>query len=100
MPVEISRRSFLKGGLAAAGALASTSLPASASSREKGAQLATLLDISKCVGCEACVHACSEVNAGKFPEPEKPFPKMFPSRVPVMDWSDKRDVNDRLTPYN
>ncbi|MBW1895332.1 MAG: 4Fe-4S dicluster domain-containing protein, partial [Deltaproteobacteria bacterium] len=28
------------------------------------------------------------------------FPKMYPDRVPVMDWSDKQDVTDRLTPYN
>ena len=25
---------------------------------------------------------------------------MVPNRVPVEDWSDKKDVNDRLTPYN
>jgi Fe-S-cluster-containing dehydrogenase component len=63
-------------------------------------QLATLLDIRKCIGCEACVDACSEVNSNKYPNPQKPFPKMYPSRAKVSDWSDKRDVNDRLTPYN
>lgn len=63
-------------------------------------QLATLVDISKCVGCEACVEACKEVNAEKYPDPEKPFPEMFPSRVKVSDWSQKQDVTDRLTPYN
>jgi Fe-S-cluster-containing dehydrogenase component len=25
---------------------------------------------------------------------------MYPGRVPIMDWSEKRDVTDRLTPYN
>jgi Fe-S-cluster-containing dehydrogenase component len=25
---------------------------------------------------------------------------MYPSRVPVEDWSEKQDVDDRLTPYN
>jgi Fe-S-cluster-containing dehydrogenase component len=25
---------------------------------------------------------------------------MYPDRVPVEDWSEKQDVNDRLTPYN
>ena len=25
---------------------------------------------------------------------------MYPSRVKVSDWSEKRDVQDRLTPYN
>jgi Fe-S-cluster-containing dehydrogenase component len=62
--------------------------------------LATLIDISRCIGCEECVYACQDANAHKFPEPEKPFPKMVPDRVPVEDWSDRRDVTDRLTPYN
>ncbi|HHC25697.1 MAG TPA: 4Fe-4S dicluster domain-containing protein, partial [Desulfobacterales bacterium] len=62
-------------------------------------ELATLIDIRKCVACEECVDACQEVNASKFPEPEKPFPKMYPARVKVADWSEKRDVRDRLTPY-
>jgi Fe-S-cluster-containing dehydrogenase component len=63
-------------------------------------ELATLIDIRKCIGCEACVEACNEVNKAKYPEPEKPFPKMYPSRVKVADWSERRDVTDRLTPYN
>lgn len=100
MSNKLSRRSFLKGGLAAAGTIAASSLPVSANSAGTDKHLATLLDIGKCVGCEACVEACSEVNAEKYPEPKKPFPKMVPKRVPVMDWSKKRDVNDRLTPYN
>ncbi len=100
MAKEISRRSFLKGGLAAACTLAATSIPAEASAANNKQQLVTLLDIRKCIGCEACVEACSEVNTDKYPEPKKPFPKMYPDRVPVMDWSDKRDVTDRLTPYN
>lgn len=100
MTEKLSRRSFLKGGLAAAATLAASGVPASAALDENGKPLATLLDIGKCVGCEACVEACRESNAAKYPEPEKPFPKMYPERVPVMDWSDKRDVTDRLTPYN
>jgi Fe-S-cluster-containing dehydrogenase component len=101
MPEQISRRKFLKGGLAAIGTLGASSLPVPSS--VKGAdreELATLIDIRKCIGCEACVEACQEVNEVKFPEPKKPFPKMYPSRVKVSDWSDKRDVMDRLTPYN
>ena len=102
MEQEISRRSFLKGGLAAAAGLAAGSIPggAAAAVPQGEAQLATLLDISKCVGCEACVEACNEVNGAKYPQPKKPFPKMYPERVPVEDWSDKQDVMDRLTPYN
>ncbi len=95
---KISRRSFIRGGLAAACTLAASGVPA-AGAGNRG-ELATLIDIRKCVGCEACVEACSEANAGKYPNPRKPFPAMIPSRVPVEDWSEKRDVTERLTPYN
>ena len=101
MAGKISRRTFIKGSLAAAGAVAVSSLPLPAVVRGSSQdELATLIDIRKCIGCEACVEACREVNAHKFPEPKKPFPKMYPDRVKVSDWSDKRDVMDRLTPYN
>jgi len=100
MKNKISRRSFLKGTMATACTLAAAGIPASAAGAAGKEQLATLLDIRKCIGCEACVEACKEVNETKFPDPKKPFPKMYPDRVPVMDWSDKQDVTDRLTPYN
>lgn len=97
----MNRRSFLKTlGLAGAALpVAATGAVAKSTSEEK-VELATLLDISKCVGCGECVSACSESNASKKPEPQKPFPKMYPPRVKVEDWSDRRDVDDRLTPYN
>jgi Fe-S-cluster-containing dehydrogenase component len=102
MGQQITRRLFLKGGLATAAGLAASSIPgaAAAAKPDERKQLVTLLDIRKCIGCEACVEACSEVNFEKYPDPQKPFPKMVPNRVPVEDWSDKKDVNDRLTPYN
>ena len=100
---SVTRRSFLKTTMASTGALATAgvTLPSAA----KGAsqtELATLIDIRKCIGCEACVEACRAVNEEKYPEPQKPFPKMYPSRVKVADWSDdeKQEVRDRLTPYN
>lgn len=101
MEKDISRRSFLKSGLAAAGAAAASTVALPASVRgAKETELATLIDIRKCIGCEACVEACREVNAKKYPTPSKPYPKMYPSKVKVSDWSDKKDVTDRLTPYN
>lgn len=99
MTSRISRRKFLKGGLAAAALTASAPI-AKAAQSDGQSQLATLIDISRCVGCEACVDACTEVNHVKYPTPKKPFPKMFPRRVKVSDWSEKQDVTDRLTPYN
>lgn len=62
--------------------------------------LATMIDLTKCVGCGACVEACREAHQKDYPHPVKPFPTMYPSRVKVEDFSDKRDVDDRLTPYN
>jgi Fe-S-cluster-containing dehydrogenase component len=91
-----SRRSFLKAlGLGSA-ALAVPSSRAKAS----GEPLATLHDLSLCIGCGACVEACRSANAAKKPKPEKPFPRMYPNRVPIEDWSDRQEVDNRLTPYN
>jgi len=92
-----SRREFLK-ALGAGGAALAVTSSRPAAAREE--HLATLLDLSKCIGCGACVAACHEANAHKFPRPEKPFPKMYPHRVKVADWSERQDVQDRLTPYN
>lgn len=98
-PPDLSRRRFLATlGLSGLGLL----LPgqAEAAKGKAGGELASLHDLSKCVGCGACVEACREQNAKKYPEPQKPFPAMFPSTVKAEDWSDKRQVSDRLTPYN
>jgi Fe-S-cluster-containing dehydrogenase component len=100
MEKKISRRSFLKGGVAAAFTVAGTQVPVRAAETDRQQHLATLIDIRKCIGCEGCVEACREVNAQKYPDPKKPFPKMYPKRVKVSDWSEKQDVTDRLTPYN
>lgn len=101
MQTDISRRKFFKNGAIAAAALAVSSVPqVLASQRETDQQLATLIDVSRCIGCEACVDACKDSNEDKFPRPKKSFPKMFPDRVKVEDWSEQQDVRDRLTPYN
>ncbi|MBT4505406.1 4Fe-4S dicluster domain-containing protein [Desulfobacula sp.] len=100
---KISRREFIKTSFATAGTVVASSGMAKAANAvpRREEPLATLIDISKCIGCEECVFACQESNATKFPKPKKPFPKMVPtSRVPVEDWSEKQDVTDRLTPYN
>ncbi len=104
MTKKVSRRSFLKTGFLAAGSIAATTVltppPGMAASTN---ELCTLIDISKCIGCEECVYACREVNTDKYPVPLGEIPKMVPqSRVKIADWSseEKREVTDRLTPYN
>lgn len=100
----LSRRGFLKTlGVGGAGLL----VPGGASAAQERVpsssddELVTLINLSKCIGCGECVSACRESNASKFPEPEKPFPELVPAkRARNEDWSDKRDIEDRLTPYN
>jgi formate dehydrogenase iron-sulfur subunit len=102
MSSPISRRHFLKTAAFAAGTVVAGTGAAKAAeiSDADKEPLVTLIDISRCIGCEECVYACQDANAHKFADPQKPFPRMYPNRVPVEDWSDKKDVTDRLTPYN
>ncbi|MGB5984331.1 MAG: 4Fe-4S dicluster domain-containing protein, partial [Desulfobacterales bacterium] len=104
MHLSVSRRAFLKAGLITAGAAAASGpAPLRGAAASSSAELTTLLDIRKCIGCEACVEACRESNADKYPELEGAIPPMVPERrVHVEDWSaeEKRAVSDRLTPYN
>ncbi len=99
MSKKLSRRSFLKGSAVTACTVVASTVPSIASASEDE-YIATLHDLTKCTGCGECVEACSEENSPKYPRPKKPFPKMHPKRVPVEDWSEKQDVDDRLTPYN
>lgn len=98
----ISRRSFLKttaGIMAAAG----LSAPKKAQALQIGG-FATLIDLSLCDGCvgketPACVSACRAINVARVPEPVDPIPVPYPTKI-VEDWSKKKEVTDRLTPYN
>jgi len=101
MDKVFSRRNFLLGGAAtAAGLAASKVVLPQAVGAASGQELCTVLDISKCIGCEACVDACRETWQATVPDPVQPIPRPFPQRVPIQDWSKKKDVQDRLTPYN
>jgi len=118
-PRRLSRRGFLKGlagtGLAGSASLATGMFPSTAAGADVGGStpapagreaagsdgpFATLIDISACVGCGACVQACHDRNAARYPELTTPFPPMFPASVKAEDWSARRDTDDRLTPYN
>ncbi|MDY6831499.1 MAG: 4Fe-4S dicluster domain-containing protein [Thermodesulfobacteriota bacterium] len=104
MSDTISRRNFLKAGLITAGAVAASGTGlASLAGAASGEPLCTLLDLSRCIGCEECVYACREVNGHKFPELKGAIPEMIPkAKVKIADWSapEKQAVSDRLTPYN
>jgi Fe-S-cluster-containing dehydrogenase component len=103
MSTHLSRRKFIKAGLMTAGAVAATGIPHPRKTRAATAEWCTLIDLEKCIACQACVEACREVNAQKFPDPRGPMPAMVPrDRVKIADWSSQqgREVDDRLTPYN
>ncbi|MBP1710996.1 MAG: exported Fe-S-cluster-containing protein [Deltaproteobacteria bacterium] len=99
---NLTRRSFLKlsGGAAA---LAGLSLPKGADAATDR-QLATLIDLSLCDGCKdlqapACVTACKTINKDKIPEVVDNIPEPWPRKT-IEDWSKKKGVFNRLTPYN
>ncbi len=101
----INRRGFLKTAAAvtAAGTTGLIGIPHTASA--KVGELATLIDLTRCDGCSdrdvpACVSACKKIKEGKIPEVADPIPTPFPGHVKVEDWSKKKAVIDRLTPYN
>ncbi len=100
----LNRRGFLKSAAASAliGTAALLDVPRKAWAGE--GELATLIDLTRCDGCSgldvpACVSSCKKIKTGSLPEPMDPIPVPFPTRR-VEDWSKKREVHDRLTPYN
>jgi formate dehydrogenase iron-sulfur subunit len=102
--ITMNRRRFLKSMTAAAviGTAGTLSVPRTAEAGE--GKLATLIDLTKCNGCTdrekpACVTACKTIKAGRIPEPVDPIPLPFPTRK-IEDWSKKKEVGNRLTPYN
>lgn len=106
--MKFSRRSFVGSMLAAAGAAASAKA-APARSTEPPADLAdsvaTLIDLTRCDGCPdrdtpACVSACRTENSQRFPEPDPEMLKPYWPQPMYEDWSDKRHLTNRLTPYN
>ncbi len=101
----ISRRSFLKAsaGMAALSGISGLARPMTAEAAGPG-RLATLIDLSLCDGCAdrkvpACVSACKALNRSRIPPVADPIPEPWPRKT-IEDWSKKREVFDRLTPYN
>jgi len=102
----INRRSFLKraaiSGVAAASIL--TGVGKAAANTTSTGNFAMLHDLEKCDGCPhldtpQCVAACRIKNQNNYPEPEQQIKNYWPQKQ-YEDWSAKKNVTDRLTPYN
>ncbi|MHB8171969.1 MAG: 4Fe-4S dicluster domain-containing protein [Thermincolia bacterium] len=102
---ELSRRDFFKRSLAS-GAIGAVVLSGTAKMAEAatGSQMGTFIDLTKCDGCKGeslpkCVSACRTKNENRFPNPVEPIPNNWPTGKKE-DWSKKRSMTDKLTPYN
>ena len=101
--MKLNRRKFLTGA-GAAGVL--TFLPnvqARAAIREDS--YATLIDLTKCDGCEGkdqplCITACRQEREKDFPTPQADQLLDYWPQKKHEDWSEKRHLSDRFTPYN
>ena len=97
------RRFFKKVALASTLSLAPLSVQAK-EEKTNQKRIASIIDLTLCDGCEGeaiplCVKACREKNGASFPEPQKPIMDYWPQKFHE-DWSDKRELTSRLTPYN
>lgn len=101
--MKIDRRTFL-GGTGAAGAL--LFLPkANAHAAIADDSYATLIDLEKCDGCSTldsprCVSSCRSERQGSFPNPPKEELRDYWPQKKHEDWSEKKHLADRFTPYN
>lgn len=101
--MKITRRTFLAGAGAAAATVAAPLKPAQAAISENS--YATLIDLTLCDGCKdlsqpACVDSCRQGNADKFPKPDPKHIRDYWPQKKHEDWSKKKHLTNRLTPYN
>ena len=101
--MKINRRKFIS-GTAAAGAL--TFLPnVQAQAAIRDDSYATLIDLTKCDGCAdkeqpLCVTSCRQGREKDFPNPAPEKLRDYWPQKKHEDWSSRRHLADRFTPYN
>jgi Fe-S-cluster-containing dehydrogenase component len=104
--MKINRRTFLK-RMALSGAAAAVIISGADNAAAKtnaSGSYALLHDLEKCDGCmhldtPACVAACKIKNQDNFPVPQKEIRNYWPQKT-YEDWSDRKELTNRLTPYN
>lgn len=98
---DFFKRSFMAG---AAGALALSGAGKTVFAAGEATQWGTYYDLTKCDGCTGretpeCVRACRVENKDRFPRPADYFEPYWPRNIKE-DWSDRKELTNRLTPYN
>ncbi len=107
---RITRRNFLGRTTKAAailGAATIVSMPKWTKATEQTAgniEYGTMIDLTACDGCPdfdtpACVTACRDKNVDRYPQPQEPMLDYWPQKKHE-DWSGKKNLTNRLTPYN
>jgi len=103
---KMNRRTFFKRSTAAGvlSFLAASGLSKPVYGITGTKEIGKVIDLTKCDGCAnlntpQCVLACREKNEKNFPVPEKPIQPYWP-QTKYEDWSDKKEMTSRLTPYN
>lgn len=100
--MQLSRRTFIKGSGVATAMLC---LPTAQVQAAPGPDsFATLIDLTRCDGCAGkpaplCVDGCRQGRKADFPAPVSEQLRDYWPQKSHEDWSGKRQIIDRFTPY-
>lgn len=101
--MKINRRRFIQTSIATGALSLLSRSPVEAA--VSPTSYATLIDLTKCDGCEGkdiplCVSSCKNERQNSFPNPPKSELRDYWPQKKHEDWSEKRHLTDRFTPYN
>lgn len=104
---NLSRREFIRRstGAIVGGTVALSGADKIVANTMKEDAKGTIIDLTKCDGCKyedtpLCVVACHDKNKEKFPKVQDEYLKPYWPQKHNEDWSDKKSLTNRLTPYN